>query len=87
MGLIYGYEVGVNLRRVRRDMAWVISGWEARESMKTERERDLRGGFAKRAVVVRLTAVASWLESQRRGMRRLICVSSSSARMSFVESD
>ena len=84
MGLIYGCEIGVYLRCVRRDIAWVMSGSEARESMRMGTERDFRGGFARRAVAMRRTTVASWLEWQRRGMRRLIVVSSSSVRITFV---
>lgn len=54
-----------------------MSGWEARESTTIEREMDLGGGLVRRAVMVRWIAVGSWLERQRRGMRRLILVSSS----------
>ena len=48
-----------------------------RESTRTERDRDLGGGFLRRTVEVRSIAVGRWFERQRRGRRRLIFVSSS----------
>lgn len=61
-------------------MGWVISGSEVRRSMRMRRERDSRGGFARNDASTRRIAVGSWLEEQRRGMRRLIFVSSSGVR-------
>ncbi|RVX02752.1 Multiple RNA-binding domain-containing protein 1 [Vitis vinifera] len=58
-------------------MGWVISGSEVRRSMRMRRERDSRGGFARNDASTRRMAVGSWFEEQRRGMRRLIFVSSS----------
>lgn len=46
-----------------------------------ERERDSRGGFVSRAVMVRWVAVSRWFERQRRGMRRLMFVRSSLVRV------
>lgn len=58
-------------------MGWVISGSEVRRSMRMRRERDSRGGFARNDASTRRMAVGSWFEEQRRGMRRLVFVSSS----------
>ena len=58
-------------------MDWVISGSEVRRSMRMPRERDSRGGFARNDASTRRMAVGSWSEEHRRGMRRLILVSSS----------
>ncbi|KAJ9707850.1 hypothetical protein PVL29_000091 [Vitis rotundifolia] len=58
-------------------MGWVISGSEVSRSMRMRRERDSRGGFARNDASTRRMAVGSWFEEQRRGMRRLIFVSSS----------
>ncbi|KAF3960577.1 hypothetical protein CMV_014732 [Castanea mollissima] len=49
-----------------------------------EKERDLGGGFVRRAVVVRWIAVERWFERQRRGRRRLIFVNCSWVRLALV---
>lgn len=58
-------------------MDWVISGWDTRQSTRMEKEIDLRGGLAARAVSMSSIAKGRLFEQQRRGMRRLIFVSSS----------
>lgn len=52
--------------------------------MRMEKERDLGGGFVRRAVVVRWIAVERWFERQRRGRRRLIFVNCSWVRLALV---
>lgn len=82
MGVRWGCEGGLCLRRVKSDMGRARSGWEVKEWMRTERETDSRGGFASRAVMARWVAVSRWFKRQRRGRRRLICVRSSWVRPS-----
>lgn len=66
-------------------MGRVMSGWEARESTRMEREMDLGSGFVRRVVVIRWIAVGRWFDRQRRGRRRLIFVSSSWVRLAMDE--
>ncbi|PON47995.1 hypothetical protein TorRG33x02_321580 [Trema orientale] len=87
MGATWRWESGACLRRVRRDMGRAMSGWEARESSRAERERELGGGFVRRAVTARWVAVLRWFERQRRGRRRLILVSSSWVRVTGFDDE
>jgi hypothetical protein len=84
MGVRWVCDIGLCLRRVRRDMERAMSGWEVREWMRMERERDLGGGFVRSAVVVRLIAVERWSERQRRGRRRFMFVNSCWVRVALV---
>lgn len=54
---------------------WVMFGSTERRCMRIEIERDLRGRFVRRAVLIRWVASLRWFDWQRRGMRRLISVS------------
>lgn len=45
--------------------------------MKMERESDSKDGFVRKAVVMRFAASLRWCEEHKRGIKRLICVSSS----------
>ncbi|KAM2512053.1 hypothetical protein PS1_036368 [Malus domestica] len=74
MGVRWGCEGGLCLRRVKSDMGRARSGWEVKEWMRTEREMDSRGEFVSRAVIARWVAVSRWFKRQRRGRRRLIFV-------------
>lgn len=58
-------------------MGRAMSGWEVKEWMRMDKDRDLRGGFVSRAVMVRWAAMSRWFKRQRRGRRRLIFVCSS----------
>lgn len=78
------YEQLVCLIRVRKEMGRVKSGSEEREWTRMEREMELGAGLVRRAVRTRLMASGMLSDKHKRGIKRLILLSSCSVSLIVV---